>query len=75
MSDRSVGNRRTWQSARCVILLFSPRGPRILGRCALGIWEGYEVALPAIHREQICHHFPIYGYRGSIGFPLLFFSS
>ena len=25
---RSVGNRRTWQSARCVILLFFPGGPR-----------------------------------------------
>src|SRR2546426_2668426 len=29
--SRSVGNRRTWQSARCVILLFFRRGgPRFL---------------------------------------------
>src|SRR5205809_1075103 len=32
---RTVGNRRTWQSARCVILLFFRRGgPRFLGRYA-----------------------------------------
>jgi hypothetical protein len=71
---RSVGNRRTWQSARCVILLFSPRGPRFLSRCALGICERYEVALPSIHGEQIRHHFPSYGQRRSIGISLLFLS-
>jgi len=72
---RSVGNRRTWQSARCVILLFfAPGGPRFLSRCALGIWEGYEVALSPIHGEQIRHHFPSYGQRRSIGIPLLFLS-
>src|ERR1700758_5338729 len=58
---RSVGNRRTWQSARCVILLSFSRRPRFLSRCALGICEGYEVALPAIHGEQIRHHFSSYG--------------
>src|SRR5579864_6901485 len=58
---RSVGNRRTWQSARCVILLSFSRRPRFLSRCALGICEGYEVALPAIHCEQIRHHFSSYG--------------
>jgi hypothetical protein len=71
---RSVGNRRTWQSARCVILLFFARRPRFLSRCALGICEGYEVALPPIHGEQIRHHFPSYGQRPSIGIPLLFLS-
>ena len=71
---RSVGNRRTWQSARCVILFFSPGGPRFLSRRALGICEGYEVALPPIHGEQIGHHFPSYRQRPSIGIPLLFLS-
>ncbi len=71
---RSVGNRRTWQSARCVILFFSPGGPRFLGRCAPGICEPYEVALPPIHGEQIRHHLPSYGQRRSIGIPFLFFS-
>jgi hypothetical protein len=33
-------------SARCVILLFPPGGPRFLSRCALGICEGDEVAPP-----------------------------
>src|SRR5579864_2689883 len=58
---RSVGNRGTWQSARCVILLSFSRRPRFLSRCALGICEGHEVALPAIHGEQIRHHFSSYG--------------
>ena len=58
---RSVGNRRTWQSARCVILLFFAQGAAVLCRRALGICEGYEVALPAIHGEQIRHHLPSYG--------------
>src|SRR5438094_5561270 len=54
---RSVGNRRTWQSARCVILLFFRRGgPRFLGRYAPRICERYEIALPPIHGEQISHH-------------------
>jgi hypothetical protein len=57
---RSVGNRRTWQSARCVILLFPPVGLRFLSRCALGICEGDEIALPAIQGEQIRHHFSSY---------------
>ena len=72
---RSVGNRRTWQSARCVTLLFfAPEGRRFLSRCALGICEGHEVALPPIHGEQIRRQFPSYGQRRSIGIPLLFFS-
>jgi hypothetical protein len=58
---RSVGNRRTWQSARCVILLFFAQRAAVLCRRALGICEGYEVALPAIHGEQIRHHLPSYG--------------
>jgi hypothetical protein len=58
---RSVGNRRTWQSARYVILLFFARGPRFLGRCTPRICEGDEVALPPIHGEQIRHHFSSYG--------------
>jgi hypothetical protein len=71
---RSVGNRRTWQSARCVILFLSPRGPRFLGRRARGICERYEVALPPIHGEQIRYHLPSYSQRRSIGIPFLFFS-
>jgi hypothetical protein len=58
---RSVGNCRTWQSASCVILLFLARRAAVLSRCALGIGEGYEVALPTIHGEQIRHHFPSSG--------------
>src|SRR5207249_5005079 len=72
---RSVGNRRTWQSARCVILLFFRRGgPRFLGRYAPRICERYEIALPPINGEQISHHLPSYGQRRSIGisFPFLF---
>src|SRR5438874_6479560 len=72
---RSVGNRRTWQSARCVILLFFRRGgPRFLGRYAPRICERYEIALPSIDGEQISHHFPSNGQRRSIGIPFLLFS-
>src|SRR5207245_2274415 len=72
---RSVGNRRTWQSARCVILLFFRRGgPRFLGRYAPRICERYEIALPPIHGEQISHHLPSYGQRRSIGISFLLFS-
>src|SRR4029077_20647135 len=53
---------------------FSPGGPRFLSLCPLGICEGYEVPLPAIHGEQIRHHFSSYGERRSIGIPLLFLS-
>src|SRR5438309_4215557 len=49
---RSVGNRRTWQSARCVILLFFRRGgSRFLGRYAPRICERYEIALPPDQRR------------------------
>src|SRR5947208_9242054 len=49
---RSVGNRRTWQSARCVILLFFRRGgSRFLGRYAPRICERYEIALPSDQRR------------------------
>src|SRR5205809_3481220 len=72
---RSVGNRRTWQSARCVILLFFRRGgSRFLGRYAPRICERYEIALPPIHGEQISHHLPRYGQRRSIGISFLLFS-
>jgi hypothetical protein len=57
-----------------ILLFFAPEGRRFLSRCALGICEGYEVALPPIHGEQIRHHFPSYGQRRSIGIPLLFLS-
>src|SRR5438445_1117840 len=72
---RSVGNRRTWQSARWVILLFFRRGgPRFLGRYAPRICERYEIALPPIHGEQISHHLPSHRQRRSIGISFLLFS-
>src|SRR5256886_14088032 len=72
---RSVGNRSTWQSARCVILLFFRRGgSRFLGRYAPRICERYEIALPPINGEQISHHLPSYGQRRSIGISFLLFS-
>src|SRR5438046_9536954 len=60
--------------ALCDPCCFSPGGPRLLGRCALGICKRYEVALPPIHGEEIRDHLPSYGQRGSIGIPFLFFS-
>src|SRR5205814_2589506 len=72
---RSVGNRRTWQSARCVILLFFRRGGRrFLGRYAPRICERYEIALPPINGEQISHHLPSHRQRRSIGISFLLFS-
>src|SRR5438445_3865568 len=72
---RSVGNRRTWQSARCVILLFfSPGGSQFLCRRAPGICEPYEVAFSAIHGEQIRDHLSSYGQRRSIRISLLLLS-
>src|SRR5438046_5201255 len=53
--------------ALCDPCCFSPGGPRLLGRCALGICKRYEVALPPIHGEEIRDHLPSYGQRGSIG--------
>jgi hypothetical protein len=44
-----------------VILLFFAQRAAVLSRRALGICKGYEVALPAIHGEQIRHHLPSYG--------------
>src|SRR5256884_854496 len=72
---RSVGNRSTWQSARCVILLFFRRGgSRFLGRYAPRICERYEIALPPINGEQISHHLPSHRQRRSIGISFLLFS-
>ena len=70
---RSVGNRKTWQSARSMILsFFRLEGPRFLRGYALGIWKRYKVALPAIDGEQIRHHLPSNSQRRSISIPFCF---
>src|SRR5215472_16134539 len=58
---------RTWQPARCGILLY------FLSHCTWGIFERYELALSSINGEQMRHHLPSYGKCGSIGIPLLLF--
>jgi hypothetical protein len=63
---RSVGNRRTWQSARCVILFFSPCRAR-------RVCERYEVACPQSTASKYAYHLPSYRQRRSIGIPFLFF--
>src|SRR5262249_10099720 len=60
--------------ALCDPFVFCARRLRFLSRRALGVWEGYEVALSPIHGEQIRHHFPSYGQRRSVGITLLFLS-
>jgi len=68
---RSVGNRRTWQTARCVIPLFPYR--RRLGSRTSVLFCRYEISFFPVHGEQIRHHLPSYGKGCSIGIALLLF--
>jgi hypothetical protein len=62
---------RTWQPARCGILLLFSRRPRFLSRRTPRIWKGHEVALSSIDGEQIRDHLTSYGQRRPIGIPFL----
>jgi hypothetical protein len=63
---------RTWQSARCVILVFLRRRS-LLGRRTPVFFRRKALALLAIYRQQPGHHLPSNSQRCSIGVPLLAF--